>query len=85
MTVAAARKLLRLHEGGKPAAPISSAGRPRNYVLPVRLDDSEITYVSTGLTAQQWRRKGGAKAFWDAIRALVNRKDIQERLEHDLG
>lgn len=85
LTVAAARKMLQQQEGSKPAVPVSSAGRPRNYVFPVRMEESDITYISSSLTPQQWKQKGGAKAFWTAVQALLSRKDVRERLEKDLG
>jgi len=85
LTVAAARKMLQQQEGSKPAAPVSSAGRPRNYVFPVRLEESDITYISSSLTPQQWKQKGGAKAFWTAVQTLLSRKDMREHLEKDLG
>jgi len=81
LTVAAARKMLQQQEGGKPAALVSAAGRPRNFAFPVRLEESNITYVSTSLTPKQWKEKGGAKAFWSELQSLFARKDIREQLE----
>lgn len=81
LTVAAAWKLLQQQEGGRPSAPVSSAGRPRNFAFPVRLEESSITYVSTSLTPKQWKEKGGAKAFWSELQSLFARKDVREQLE----
>lgn len=85
MTVAEVRKLLKEERPSPPESKVTGAGRPRNFVLPIRDEGAPITFISTGLTAQQWKRRGGAKAFWDEIRKLVNRKEIQERLHEDLG
>lgn len=84
LTVAEVRKLLK-EQRTPPAVKVSSAGRPRNFVLAVRNEDSDITYISTNLTPQQWQDKGGAKAFWKAIQGLVNSREIQDRLQADLG
>jgi hypothetical protein len=85
LTVAAARKVAAFAEPGKPEKPIQGTGRPRNFVLSIQDEDLPIAYISTGLTAQEWKRRGGAKAFWKAIQQLVNRKDIQDRLSDQLG
>lgn len=84
LTVAGARKLL-AQERSKPEIPVTGAGRPRNYVLAVKSDDAAITYISTAYTPQEWKRRGGAKAFWKSIQELVNRREIQDRLVDDLG
>ncbi len=85
LTVAAARKIAAFGQPGKPEKPVQGTGRPRNFVLSIQDDELPIAYVSTGLTAQEWKRRGGAKAFWKAIHQLVNRKDIQDRLADELG
>lgn len=84
LTVAAVRKALAA-ENGKAEGKVTGAGRPRNYVFAVREEGSDITYISTALTAKQWKDKGGARAFWDAMRTLVNDRALQERLDKDLG
>jgi len=63
---------------------VSGAGRPRNYVFPVRSEDSDVAYIATSLTPQQWRDRGGARAFWDAMREIVNSRELQDRLRQDL-
>ena len=85
LTVAAVRDLLKEEEGRGTAAKVTGPGRPRNYVLSVRDEESNITYVSTALTPEQWRRRGGAKAFWESIRTLAHSKEIQDRIKSDLG
>lgn len=85
LTVAAARKLLKEEEGRGATTKVAGPGRPRNYVLPVRDEDSNITYISTALTAEQWKRRGGAKAFWESIRKLAHSREIQDRIQSDLG
>lgn len=85
LTVAGMRQALKEQEGrSKPDATISGPGRPRNYVLAVRDDEAPITYISTSLTPREWKRRGGAKAFWQAVRQLASRRDLLERLDHDL-
>lgn len=84
MTVAGMRRLLK-EQRTPPAAKLTGPGRPRNFVLAVRNEESGITYISTNLTPQQWKDKGGAKAFWKAIQTLVNTREIQDRLQSDLG
>jgi hypothetical protein len=85
LTVTAARKLAGLEQPGKPEHKLTGPGRPRNYVLAVKDEDIPIAYISTDLTTQEWQRRGGARAFWDSIRELVNRRDLQDRLTDDLG
>ena len=85
LTVAAARKIAAFGQPGKPDKPVQGIGRPRNFVLSIQDEELPIAYISTGLTPQEWQRRGGAKAFWTAIQQLVNRKDIQDRLIDDLG
>lgn len=83
LTVTAARKLLKQDESS-PKAKITGAGRPRNYFVSVRDEESGIASISTSLTAREWKRRGGAKVFWDELRALANDRDFQERLQRDL-
>ncbi|HUY90830.1 MAG TPA: hypothetical protein VMV10_18995 [Pirellulales bacterium] len=85
MTVAEVRKFLKEERPTPPESAVTGAGRPRNFVLAIKDQGAPITFISTGLTAAQWKRRGGAKAFWTEIRNLVNRKEIQERLSDDLG
>jgi hypothetical protein len=85
LTVAAVRKLLKDEESRDTVAKVTGSGRPRNYVLPIRDEESNITYVSTALTPQQWKRRGGAKAFWESVRKLAHSREIQDRIKSDLG
>ncbi len=85
LTVAAVRKLLKEEEDRGAAVKVTGAGRPRNYIVPIRDEESNITYVSTALTAQQWKRRGGAKAFWESIRTMAHNKELQDRIRADLG
>lgn len=85
MTVAEVRKFLKEEHPTPPESKVTGAGRPRNFVLAIRDEGAPITFISTGLTALQWKRRGGAKAFCEEVRRLVNRKEIQERLREDLG
>lgn len=85
MTVAEVRKYLKAEHPTPPESKVTGAGRPRNFVLAIRDEGAPITFISTGLTPLQWKRRGGSKAFWNEIRKLVNRKEIQDRLKDDLG
>jgi hypothetical protein len=85
MTVAEVRKFLKTEMPTPPESKVTGAGRPRNFVLAIKDEGAAITFISTGLTPAQWKRRGGAKAFWEEIRNLVNRKEIQDRLKDDLG
>lgn len=84
LTVASARKVLK-EEDETPRAKVTGSGRPRNYFLSIRNEESGIAYISTSLTARAWQRRGGANAFWNELRKLVNDRDVQERLQNDLG
>ena len=85
LTVAAFRKLLKEEEGRGTAAKVTGPGRPRNYLLSVRDEESNIAYISTALTPEQWKRRGGAKAFLESVRTLAHSKEIQDRIRSDLG
>ena len=85
LTVTAVRKLLKDEDGGRAETKISGPGRPRNYVLSVTDEDSNIAYISTSLTRDQWKRRGGSRAFWESIRTLAHSKELQDRISSDLG
>jgi hypothetical protein len=85
LTVAAARKIAAFEQMGKPDKPVAGAGRPRNFVLSVQDEESPIAYISTSLTAHEWKRRGGAREFWKAIQALGNDRAFQDRLTDELG
>lgn len=84
MTVSDMRRAL-TEERSPPAAKVTGAGRPRNYVFAVRTDESPLTYISTELSPLQWKHRGGARAFWKAIQELGNSREVQARLKEDLG
>jgi hypothetical protein len=85
LTVATVRTLLKEESPGKPAGKVSGPGRPRNYVFAMHDDEAPVTYISTAVTAQEWQRRGGAKAFLRSLREVLDRKDVQERLTKELG
>ena len=80
----AARTLAKEEKLQKLESPIQGSGRPRNYSVSVRIDGSPILAISTSLSAQQWKKKGGAKAFWECLRKISHSKELQERLKDDL-
>jgi len=83
LTVQGARKLLK-EQKRKADTKVKGAGRPRNYVVPVTDEESNIAYVATGLTKDQWRKRGGSRAFWDAINSFTGSMEVRARLAKDL-
>ncbi len=83
LTVAAMRQLLQRERQAPPAD--AEAGRPPNFSLRVAVDGNPVVHVTTNLTARQWRRRGGTKAFWQAVRELSHSKDLNDRLTTLLG
>ena len=85
LTVAAARRFYQGENTGKAAGLVSGAGRPRNYVLSMRDEESDLAYIGTALTPQQWREKGGSDAVLAALESLLKDPAFRDRLEADLG
>lgn len=83
LTVSAARRML--SEEKKADTKVEGTGRPRNYVISIRDDDSDIAYIATRLTPQQWKERGGARSFWEAVRKTAHSSKLQDRLSSDLG
>lgn len=85
LTVSAARELAKDEKKQeKLEAPMQGSGRPKNYSASIRIDGSPIMSISTSLSPQQWKKRGGAKAFWEAVRKISHSKELQERLKDDL-
>lgn len=82
LTVAAARRML--SDEKKADTRVEGTGRPRNYVFPIRDDDSDIAYIATRLTPQQWRERGGSRALWESLRKVAHSRELQDRLASDL-
>jgi hypothetical protein len=85
LTVSAIRRIQQLEEGTSAKKHLAPPGRPRNYTLSIGNEDCPIATVSTILTPQQWKRRGGARAFWSALKALIGDKEARERVHKDLG
>ena len=85
LTVATVRKLEHLEKAEAPAGKVTGPGRPRNFTFAVRDEAFDVTHISTALTPAQWKKKGGARAFWKAIQQLVNSREMQDRLESELS
>ena len=49
------------------------------YVVP------GFTFISTARTPNEWKEKGGAKAFLSEITKLIMRHDVREQLKRELG
>ncbi len=81
----AVRRLEKLDGESKAEGKVSGAGRPRNYVFGIRDDAYDLAYVSTTLTPQQWKERGGAPAFLRALQTLTADPAVQERLTRRLG
>lgn len=82
LTVSAVRRLQQLEST---PAQAQVPGRPRNYTLSIGSEQSAITTITTSLTPQQWKCRGGAKAFWNALRLLAANPQAKEHVSGDLG
>jgi hypothetical protein len=77
LTVSALRSLQQASK-----APQISSGRPRNFFLSVEDEGSPIATITTTLTPQQWKNRGGARAFWNAMKKLPSDPELRQRV-HD--
>jgi hypothetical protein len=84
LTVSALRKIQQLESPKVPPA-LLPAGRPRNYMLSITDDECEIVAISTRLTPQQWKRRGGARAFWHALKKLPGDSELRQKIHDDLN
>lgn len=60
------------------------AGHPGNYTLQIDSKDAPFLSIATSLTAKQWKKRGGSKAFWDSLRTLLEEQSIQQQVDQDL-
>lgn len=84
LTVSALRKIQQFQSAKAPAQ-LAALGRPRNYTVSMGDDECPIATVTTRLTPQQWKRRGGARAFWLALRKLPGDPKLREKIHDDLG
>ncbi len=85
LTVSALRKIQQLEAPTATTPQISAAGRPRNYAFTLTADESPIATITTHLTPKEWKRQGGARAFWFALKKLAGHPQVRERLHDDLN
>lgn len=62
-----------------------AAGRPHNFAFVVKDESSPITAIQTCVTPKAWQERGGAKAFLKELKMLLDRPDVQEQLQRELG
>jgi hypothetical protein len=82
LPVSQARAMIKSERG--PPVPVPSTGRPRNYVYRLNDQANDIVTIITRLTPEQWKQKGGTRAFWQAIQKIGHSRDHQDRLKEDL-
>jgi hypothetical protein len=85
LTVSALRKIQQLESPKLSAAQPVAAGRPRNYTFSIADEESPIATITTRLTPQQWKRRGGPRAFWHAVKKLAGTPDLCEKIHEDLS
>jgi hypothetical protein len=84
LTVSALRKIQQL-EAPAPVNQISATGRPRNYSLSLSAEESPIATITTHLTPKEWKRRGGSRAFWQALKKLTGIPEIRAKLHGELS
>lgn len=84
LSVAALRKIQQL-ENASPAKQLAAPGRPRNFSLSFHNEDTPVAAITTNLTPQQWKRRGGARAFWFTLKKLAGDPEVRQRVHDELG
>lgn len=86
LTVAALRRIQQL-EGPKNDVPkqLSAPGRPRNFSLHLTAENSPIATIQTNWTANEWKRRGGARAFWHALKTLASDPKLRQNVNENLS
>lgn len=82
LTVSAIRQMQQLETAKREKPQLAAPGRPKNYAISIGPEDSPIATVSTHLTPKEWKRRGGAQAFWHAFKALASKADVRQSV-HD--
>jgi hypothetical protein len=85
LTVTALRKFQQLENKEAPVNQITAAGRPRNFSLSLSAEESPIATITTHLTPKEWKRQGGSRAFWHALKKLAGTEEIREKLREELN
>jgi hypothetical protein len=84
LTVSALRKLQQ--EGlGTPTQISAAAGRPRNFSFSLSPEQSPIATITTHLTPKEWKRRGGSRAFWAALKKLGGTPEVREQIHDELS
>lgn len=84
LTVSALRKLKQIETAPTSFKQLPASGRPTNYTLSIGDEESQIVTITTRLSAQQWKTRGGARAFWHALKKLSGTPAVREKLHDDL-
>ena len=84
LTVSSLRRLQQGENAKTQAPKLSAPGRPRNYALSIPSEESPIATITTHLTAREWKRRGGARAFFHALKKLATNAHVRQRLHDDL-
>lgn len=86
LTVSALRKIQQIERSGDAATTVSAApGRPRNFSVSIDAEQSPIATITTHLTPKEWKRRGGSRAFWHALKKLADTPDFADRIRADLN
>ncbi len=82
LTVSALRKIQHIEAPRVQELPV--AGRPRNYAITFSSEECPIASITTRLTPKEWKRRGGTRAFWHALKKLQGENDVRQQLHDDL-
>ncbi len=85
LTVAALRKFQQLESPKNDASQLAAPGRPRNFSLYINADNSPIATITTTWTAKEWKRRGGARAFWQALKTLAADPKVRQNVHDNLS
>lgn len=86
LTVGGLRKLLKHEKSSRPdSKAVGKSGRPRNFTFALKDESSPFTFISTARTPNEWKERGGAKAFIAEVMKLMMRHDVREQLKRELA
>ena len=86
LTVSGVRKALKQEKSSRPDSKVAGrSGRPRNFTFALKDESSNFTFISTARTPNEWKERGGAKAFIGEVMKLMMRHDVREQLKRELG
>ncbi len=86
LTVAALRRIQIIDSTTKNLPKqLSTPGRPRNFSLHITAENSPIATITTNWTPKEWKRRGGARAFWHALKTLAGDPKIRQNIHDNLS